>query len=383
MIDVERLMDEVRERAARKRAQGAYGDDVAELTLGDIAAAPSVDGAFDRLSEIALVSGNRETMASPRPVVGPLITFARRAVVKLASPFLGDIVRQINTFHVETVNQLRQLEGERMGALDARLGVVEERTGGFDEWIAAIGEIFDRLRPIETRLHPLAIPAQLQTVDEHGRKAVGYDGDGSAAGEALYREFEDVFRESEDVIRARQRVYVELLREHDPVLDVGCGRGELLDLLQEARIPAGGIDLDAPMVSVCVKKGHQVEHAEAVEYLEARPDGSLGAIFSAHVIEHFEYDHLLRFLRLAEQKIVPGGLFIAETVNPHSIIALRSFWLDLTHRAPIYPEVAALLCGLHGFETTRVMFPNGTGDLDVDRRDSGDYAVVAVKEART
>jgi O-antigen chain-terminating methyltransferase len=133
------------------------------------------------------------------------------------------------------------------------------------------------------------------------------------------------------------------------------------------------------MVARCREKGLGVEQAEAVSYLEAQPDGSLGVVFSAQVIEHLPYEELVRYFQLAERKLVPGGLFIAETVNPHSIQAFKAFWVDLTHRLPIFPEVAVTLARLHGFESAYVFFPLGTGELETDRRTQGEYAVVAMR----
>jgi O-antigen chain-terminating methyltransferase len=131
------------------------------------------------------------------------------------------------------------------------------------------------------------------------------------------------------------------------------------------------------MIARCREKGLAVEQAEAVSYLEAQPDGSLGVVFSAQVIEHLSYEELVSYFQLAERKLARGGLFIAETVNPHSIQAFKAFWVDPTHRAPIFPEVAVTLARLYGFESAYVFFPLGTGELEIDRRTQGEYAVVA------
>ena len=101
-----------------------------------------------------------------------------------------------------------------------------------------------------------------------------------------------------------------------------------------------------------------------ISYLHDQQDGSIGAVFSAQVIEHLEYEQLIRFHDEAYRALQPGGVFIAETVNPHSIQAFKSFWTDLTHRVPIFPEVAVMLCLVAGFSEAIVLFPNGTGGLD-------------------
>jgi 2-polyprenyl-3-methyl-5-hydroxy-6-metoxy-1,4-benzoquinol methylase len=372
VLDVSEIMEGVRERARRKRAEGRYGEDPAAVSL-------EVEAASSDRSAPVLVVGHRETLASRRRVVGPFITFVRRAVVKTISPFLADLVNQINAFHVEA--------SSRIGTLESRIGMLESETRAAAEQLGMLAGELDaietRAGSLERRLGPLATPAPLQVENDGGEPTIGYRGNGEPAGERLYIEFQNIFRESEDVIRARQRFYVEILSGRAPVLDVGCGRGELLDLLAEANVTASGIDVDRAMVAHCREKGHRVDLAEAVAYLEIQSASSFGAIFSAHVIEHLEYDHLLRFLSVAREKLRPGGLFVAETPNPHSIIAFRSFWLDVTHRAPIYPEVAAVLCGLEGFENVQVLFPNGSGDLHADRSECGDYTVIASKASET
>jgi SAM-dependent methyltransferase len=205
---------------------------------------------------------------------------------------------------------------------------------------------------------------------------LAYSGGGHASDR--YREFEDTFRGSEDFIRERQRRYIELVAGHGPVVDAGCGRGEFLDLLREASIDYVGVDLDEGMVKRCRVKGHErVHHADIIEWLEQADEGSVGAVFSAQVVEHLPYAQLLAFLAAARRALRSDGVFIAETVNPHSFAALRTFWVDLTHQIPIFPEVLLQLCRGAGFEEGYVFMPNGRGDYESDRRSAGEYAVVA------
>ncbi len=217
----------------------------------------------------------------------------------------------------------------------------------------------------------------LQTTSNDGRPAIGFRGNGRHLEDDVYRGFEEIFRGSEEFIRERQRVYVDVLDGRQPVLDVGCGRGEFLELLRAAGIPAKGIDIDRGMVDRCRAKGLDVEHADAVEYVAALPNESLGGIFAAQVIEHLQYEHLVSLFRLGREKLQPDAVMIAETVNPHSIQAFKTFWLDPTHETLVFPEVAAALCRLTHFASGIVIFPNGTGDLERDRVEQGEYAVVA------
>ena len=212
---------------------------------------------------------------------------------------------------------------------------------------------------------------------------LGYSSAGRRADqEKSYLEFENTFRGSEELIGNRQAVYLPLLEGHAPVLDVGCGRGELLELLRDAGISATGVDIDPAMAERCRSKGLVgVVVGDAVGHLRAMPDSSLGAVVAAQVIEHLPYAELLDFIRLSAQKLRPGGRLIVETVNPHAPKALKTFWVDLTHHHPIFPEVTLALCREAGFQRGYVFHPGGDGDAERDRFEIGDYAVVAELEA--
>ena len=140
----------------------------------------------------------------------------------------------------------------------------------------------------------------------------------AAASVPDYFAFESRMRGSVESIRERQRRYLDDLRHDAPVLDIGCGRGELLGLLREAGVEARGIDADADMVAYARGDGLDVEQADLVAYLEAAADGSLGAIFMGQVVEHLPAPTLVQTLRLATAKLRPGGVLIAETINPLS-----------------------------------------------------------------
>ena len=131
-------------------------------------------------------------------------------------------------------------------------------------------------------------------------------------------------------------------------------------MLRDAGIEARGVDSDPGMVERCREQGFEVEQADAVEYLRGLPDESLGAVTAIHVIEHLPYEQLLSCSKLVRAKLKPGGMFVAETVNPHSLQAFKTFWTDPTHRAPIFPEVAAALASISGFGSVEIIFPRGT-----------------------
>jgi SAM-dependent methyltransferase len=177
-----------------------------------------------------------------------------------------------------------------------------------------------------------------------------------------YFAFESRMRGSVDAVRERQRAYVDDFRQASPVLDIGCGRGELLLLLREAGVEARGIDADADMVAYARGEGLDVEQADLLEYLERVGDASLGGIFMGQVVEHLPPGVLVRSLELSAAKLRPGGLLIAETINPLSPLALRHYFADLTHAQPLVPETLQLLARQSGFAETELRFLNEPAD---------------------
>ncbi|MDP8911301.1 MAG: class I SAM-dependent methyltransferase, partial [Actinomycetota bacterium] len=173
-----------------------------------------------------------------------------------------------------------------------------------------------------------------------------------------YFVFEARMRGSLDVIRERQRPYVEDFRGAAPVLDVGCGRGEFLQLLREAGIDARGVEIDDGMVAFCRGEGLDVEHADAVDYLQRLEDASLGGVFAAQVLEHLPPASIVRLLELAATKLRPGGILVAETINPVSPAALRNYFADLTHSQPLVAETLVLAAQQAGFARVDVRYLN-------------------------
>ena len=173
-----------------------------------------------------------------------------------------------------------------------------------------------------------------------------------------YFAFEARMRGSTADVRARQEPYVDDFRVAAPVLDLGCGRGEFLGLLRDAGIEARGVDRDADMVAFSRADGLAVEQGDAVTYLETLEDGSLGGIFAAQLVEHLRPPVLVRLLELTAAKLRPGGVLVAETVNPLALGALKNYFADLTHAQPLVPETLVLLARQAGFSRVDVRFLN-------------------------
>jgi SAM-dependent methyltransferase len=170
-----------------------------------------------------------------------------------------------------------------------------------------------------------------------------------------YVGFENEFRGSRDVIRQRLESYLPYFDGASDVLDIGCGRGEFLDLLKARGIRARGIDLNHEMVEECRARGIDATEADAVSYLASLPDASLGGIFAAQVVEHLEPAYLLRFLELAFHSLAPGGRIVLETLNPACWVAFfESYIRDITHRWPLHPDTLKYLVLASGFTTATI-----------------------------
>jgi O-antigen chain-terminating methyltransferase len=182
----------------------------------------------------------------------------------------------------------------------------------------------------------------------------------SALDEWRYLLFEGRFRGTEEEIRERAALYLPLLADgarRGAVLDLGCGRGELLRLLGEHGISARGVDASGEMVRRCRDAGLAVEQAEVAAALAAAAPGSLGGVVAAHLVEHLPPEEVDRLVRLAWAALAPGGALLLETPNPTSlVVAARNFWVDPTHRRPVHPAALQRLAELAGFDPVEVRF---------------------------
>jgi SAM-dependent methyltransferase len=159
----------------------------------------------------------------------------------------------------------------------------------------------------------------------------------------------DRFRGDREVIKERQRMYIDFFAGQQNVVDLGCGRGEFLELLREAGIAARGVDLDRELVAACAARKLSAERGDALSYLAGVLPGSLGGVFAAQLIEHLPVGEVARLVALASTRLRPGGTLVLETVNPLCFSSLARFWLDPTHVRPLYPELMQWLAEREGF----------------------------------
>jgi SAM-dependent methyltransferase len=218
--------------------------------------------------------------------------------------------------------------------------------------------------------------------------------EGSHVLDVLYASFEDEFRGSRQDIKDRFRVYLPILMDagiKGAIVDLGCGRGEWLEVLRDEGFEARGVEKNRAMIEQCRERSLEVTESDAITYLQGLPAGSLRAVTGFHFIEHLPFETLIRLLDEVVRVLKPGGLAIFETPNPENImVSSYNFYLDPTHRNPLPGPMARFLLESRGLSRVRVMMLNplehkieGEGELILRFNDlffgPRDYSVVGQK----
>ncbi len=230
---------------------------------------------------------------------------------------------------------------------------------------SGLADALDRLhRAVEELSRRKGIEEARLSLLESGGRVVATPGSTTTAPSAapsippgVYALFEERFRGSPAEIARGQRSYLDLLRDlPGPVLDVGCGRGEFLQMLAAEGIPASGVESNPVSVEAARSGGLAVEEADALALLGGRAAGKLGAVVAFQVVEHWPPEGIFRFLQLARRALAPGGVLVAETINVDSLSALKAFYLDPTHVRPVPPEALRFLAEVAGFTEPRIEY---------------------------
>lgn len=273
-----------------------------------------------------------------------------------------------------TVEEKHQLAALQLAALEAGLDTtrhaVEEKHQLAAMRLAALEAGLDGIR-LETR----------RAVAEYRRYLLELEPLPKAAGEplppraestagfsaSLYASFEDEFRGTPAQVRQALALYLPWVQEALlrnpalPVVDLGCGRGEWLELLAHAHISGRGVDLNPLVVASLVEQGFAVTHADLFDFLATLPAGGVAAITAFHVIEHLAPEQWLALLDEMRRVLAPGGLALLETPNPRNIlVGSGDFYRDPTHRCPIFPDTLQFFGRMRGFaDSTAHFFAEG------------------------
>jgi O-antigen chain-terminating methyltransferase len=379
-VDVARLMEEIKERVRERRASGFYSDEeVRRITQMELEVTEALPG-FREEVEHHLAQLNdawdilqAPTISSHRGAIGQVIVAAKRLLWRVASPYTRLVLQRQGEFDSLLLHLLnafvlpvRDKLQDGMNGLQRRMEELSLAT--HERFAVAQSDGARRHRELAARVEQLTGElGQLRATVDRVRVGGGAlalarppevpPGTGTLPAEAYLR-FEDRHRGSREEIRQRQRGYLPLFPE-GPVLDVGCGRGEFLDLCREAKIDASGVDTDAAMVAACRDAGLEVERADALAYLMELPNASLGGVFCAQVIEHLPPEAFVALVRLAYAKLAPGRVLLCETPNPACLTVFSgAFYLDPTHIKPIHPEAARFVLEAAGFRDVEIRYVN-------------------------
>lgn len=322
---------------------------------------------WPELAAAAYVAMPEYVVRSKLPVVGHLVAWLRRNLTShLKEPYIDTLIQRQQAFNLRaawTINELTrrvtQLTQQRAlsGALERALALHEqmqlrtdELSGGQEairtallraesqiarlesQWIPTIGEAgvpHPARLPAATSLE--AVPQQTYGINYlRCNEAVGGDPEIEMA---LYEPFVSMFQ-----------------GRTGPVLDLGCGRGVFLQLMQRHGIPAIGVDVDGNMVAYCREQGIRAEESNAFDYLRQQRDGNLGGIFCAHVVEHLPRTRLMELADLCWRKLEEGAAVVWITPHGGSLAPLHAtFYKDLTHTRPLHPDLLAFILEANGF----------------------------------
>jgi O-antigen chain-terminating methyltransferase len=394
----------------RQAADRIYNDALTALdhALSPPPVLPATSGPTDR-TRLAVLNQRWNILpggppATDRSLKGRLAGFVWRLVgpaIQAQVEFNSAVVDQLNRTadatdaRVEVAARLREVLHAELQAL-ARfqslllqyLQTVTAYVDTKDRSLAA-ADFRERLAIAEQRL--AAIKREVDRVAEGGRPSPSA-GDVTGAAFArpvdsvTYVAFEDRYRGASADIRRRVEEYLPLLEGAADVVDIGCGRGELLTALRARGTTARGVDTNAAMVEVCRSQGLDVEEGDAISYLGRQQDHSLGAITAIQVVEHFEPAYLVRFLETAYHKMKAGAPIVLETINAACWMAFFETYIrDLTHQRPLHPDTLRYLVEASGFTAVDVRFRQPVTPADrlqgVPQAAAGDPAIQAVANA--
>ena len=265
---------------------------------------------------------------------------------------LDELSEQLGGDLAQAQGDLAQAQGELSATLQGQRAETAAETAALsDRLTRLVDELEERVYRLERR--PTATPSSAQApVSAEMVSPPPFD----------YFALEMRIRGTRADVRERQQIYVDAFKDAGPVLDVGAGRGEFLELLGEVGVESRGIELDEELVEYGRSQGLAVDRADAVSHLEGLADDSLGGIFAAQLVEHLPTAALVRFLTLAAAKLRPDGLLVAETINPLSLVALKHYFADPTHAQPLVPQTLEVLARQAGFRRSELRFLNEPTD---------------------
>jgi 2-polyprenyl-3-methyl-5-hydroxy-6-metoxy-1,4-benzoquinol methylase len=360
-IDLDTVLAEIRTAVEEKTVSGLYSEYLEEelrshfarlLARGGLRAqSDALWAAIDQLGEIRDLP---DTVENASRVPGG--QFVHQAAGRLVSRHLWGLKAQIEAVNLALRSIAGMLDGpeghtheqllHELDTLQDRVVALESLFGRAESLLDAIEtEAAPSLAEMEARAR---LAARMDDVEERLRRFEFVPAYSSIA-------FDAISRGDRGEVRAEYKTFADqLIGVPGPVLDIGAGRGELLELLRERHVTSWGVERDDELVAVASSRGVDVRLQDGLEALRGAAPGSLGAVTLIHVIEHLPQSELIEIVNEAHERLAIGGKLVLETPNPQSLyIYARAFWLDPTHTRPIHPVYVEFLLRNAGFDTLR------------------------------
>ncbi|SFO87887.1 methyltransferase domain-containing protein [Hydrogenimonas thermophila] len=308
---------------------------------------------------------------------------------------LDEKVKELEEKLDEKVKELEEKLDEKVKELEEKLDKkVEEKD--FELYLETVYSIKEYMRNSQKKLQDLINEAEKRLPREilNEKELLTIVREKKHKYDSFYVEFEDKFRGSREDIKQRVKVYLPYIekllvksKENIKILDIGCGRGEWIELLTENGYSAKGIDINRVMVDRSKKLGLDVLEADAIEYLQTLKNESLTVVTGFHIIEHLSFDILMKLFEESYRVLKKGGMIIFETPNPENIIVgACNFYIDPTHKNPIPPVTSKFIAEKCNFKDVKIKYLNGNfgvnfTDKFIDNQFGSqlDYAVIAYK----
>ncbi len=377
--DVQSLMEEIKKRVEKRIADGEFSrEEIRNVEELDLSIQPNIEDLLDEIKELSSAFSNviaplNDLWAPHQPVPRPGL---KGKVTALAQKLLAPLTRVLFAtqmeFNAQVVRSFNDLKVYLARVIDLTSNLA------YRHYLVKIQRDMEKLNETQMRLFRLTLRAlnqhrglrrdlrhlktQAATRDATGILVAPTGPESTPAGDkeladTLYLSFEDLHRGNRKEIMERQKGYLPYFQGCRNVLDIGCGRGEFLELLRKEGIPAKGIDINATMVAACRDRGLDADEADAVTHLSESEPGRYDGIFCAQVIEHLSWESLLTLLKLSYEKLPQGGKLIMETINPQSLsVFCGAFYLDPTHTKPVHPLTLQFACKAIGFSTADLLY---------------------------
>jgi hypothetical protein len=373
---VDDLVERLRERVEERRRSGVYPDDLER----------DLDEHFQRIAAHRVDPYDFEILRRKLGELDAAMAFTADLPAGASELPGGQLIHRTVSKLVRrqtqgVIEQLQQFADEVRSTLQEIVAVLQHPDGHrHPNMLGQLDAIFERLVSYER------VPANPETgVAELRRRLERLE---AAQTARRFRpwfdnaEFENALRGSREDLRARYADLAARFVGYEPTVDLGFGRGEFLELLNEHDIDAIGVEIDPDLVQEGRARGLKVEQGDAVGWLSRAVDESLGGIVMNQVIEHLESQEVVEVVALARDKLRPGGLMVVETLNPESLyIFARAFFADPTHDKPIHPAYLTFLFREAGFASVEIEWRSPPPAEEVLQPVEGDDATTLAHNA--